>query len=172
MNTPPPWYFISCLAIFFFSFAFSGWALEKFPTGEPFTIEANSISYDQGEDVYRASGQVSIAFSGGTLEADFVLLAKGSNIASAEGRVKVEGRKAVILPPLAESAPRIRRALTSRDQLFDTGKIRYDPVADVGRDDEIGLFHLTAIRFCHHDRHDLIGDLPRRDPARRRVARL
>lgn len=89
MNKTSPWYFICCLAIVFFGSAFSGWALEGRPAGGPFTIEADSISYDRGEDVYRASGQVSIVFSGGTLEADFVLLAKGSNIASAEGRVRV-----------------------------------------------------------------------------------
>jgi LPS-assembly protein len=90
MNKTLPWHVICCLAVFFFGFAFSGWALERFPSGGgPFTIEADRISYDQGEDVYRASGQVSIAFSGGTLHANSVLLAKGGNTASAEGRVQL-----------------------------------------------------------------------------------
>ncbi|MCG6533528.1 MAG: LPS assembly protein LptD [Syntrophales bacterium LBB04] len=89
MNKTLPRHFICCLALFFLSSAFSGWALEVLPTGGPFTIEAERISYDRGEDIYRASGQVSIVFSGGTLQADSVQLAKGSNTASAEGRVKV-----------------------------------------------------------------------------------
>jgi len=89
MNKTPPWYYICLLTVVFFSSTFSAWALDAFPAGEPFTIEADRISYDREEDAYRASGQVSIVFSGGTLQADSVLLAKGSNIASAEGRVKV-----------------------------------------------------------------------------------
>ena len=89
MNKIPPWHFICFLAVVFFGAAFSCWALDGLPTGGPVTIEADSISYDQGEDVYRASGQVSIVFSGGTLQAESVLLANGSNIASAEGRVKL-----------------------------------------------------------------------------------
>ena len=91
MNKNPPWHFICFLTIVFWGAAFSGWALEGLPTtGGPFTIEADRISYDQEEDIYRASGQVSIVFSGGTLQADSVVLAKGSNIASAEGRVRVQ----------------------------------------------------------------------------------
>ena len=90
MKKTLPWHFICCLAFFCFGFAISCWAMEALPTaGGPFTIEADRISYDREEDVYRASGQVSIVFSGGALQADSVLLAKGSNIASAEGRVRV-----------------------------------------------------------------------------------
>jgi len=90
MKKTLPWHFICCLAFYCLGFAISGWAMEGLPTaGGPFTIEANRISYDREEDVYLASGQVSIVFSGGSLQADSVLLAKGSNVASAEGRVRV-----------------------------------------------------------------------------------
>jgi len=89
MNKIPSWQVICFFLIVFYGSAFSGWALSKPPTEGPVTIEADRISYDQDEDVYRASGQVSIAFSGGTLQADSVLLAKGSNLASAEGRVRL-----------------------------------------------------------------------------------
>ena len=90
MNKIFPWQCICFLALIFFSDPFCVWALEGLPTGGPFTIEADRLSYDQEEDVYRASGRVSIDFSGGTLHADSVLLAKGSNIASAEGHVNLQ----------------------------------------------------------------------------------
>jgi LPS-assembly protein len=62
---------------------------ERFAKG-PVNIEADSISYDQEDDTYQAKGQVVITFTGGVLWADSVTLAKGNNMAAAEGRVKIK----------------------------------------------------------------------------------
>ncbi len=65
----------------------SSWALEARMATGPVTIEAASVSYDREHDAYQAQGEVSITFSGGTLQADSVVLERGANMATAVGHV-------------------------------------------------------------------------------------
>jgi len=84
-----PWHRLVWTALFLLCFAGPALALEGQSAQAPVNIEADSISYIQENDVYQASGHVTINFSGGTLQADSVSLERGANIATAEGRVVV-----------------------------------------------------------------------------------
>jgi LPS-assembly protein len=59
-------------------------------SGDPVTIEADSISYDQEQDTYHAMGNVVITYVKGILTADDVFLEKSRDQARAEGNVKLK----------------------------------------------------------------------------------
>ncbi|MFH1080379.1 MAG: LPS assembly protein LptD [Pseudomonadota bacterium] len=59
-------------------------------SGDSVTIEADSISYDQEQDTYHATGSVVITYVKGTLTADDVFLEKSRDQARAEGNVKLK----------------------------------------------------------------------------------
>src|SRR3990172_6894146 len=84
-----PLYFPCLLMLVFFVSLCPVFALEDRLAEGPISIEADSISYDRENDTYSAKGHVIIIFSLGTLNADSVVLVKGSNIATAEGQVMV-----------------------------------------------------------------------------------
>ncbi|MBN2569853.1 MAG: LPS-assembly protein LptD [Deltaproteobacteria bacterium] len=87
------------LFIFIVSFFYyvNAWgSLErKVPEG-PVDIEADNISYDSEKELYRASGNVLITFSGGYLKADSVLLYKVTKEALAEGHVIIESDRDIL----------------------------------------------------------------------------
>ena len=56
-------------------------------SGDPVTIEADSISYDYEKDTYHAEGHVVITYIKGILTADHVFLEKSRDQARAEGNV-------------------------------------------------------------------------------------
>ncbi|MDO9558390.1 MAG: LPS assembly protein LptD [Syntrophales bacterium] len=59
-------------------------------SGDPVTIEADSISYDQEQNTYHATGNVVITYVKGILTADDVFLEKSRDQARAEGNVKLK----------------------------------------------------------------------------------
>jgi LPS-assembly protein len=56
----------------------------------PVTIEADSLSYDQANDTYRAEGGVIAFFTGGYLKADRLLLNRRTNEVVAEGNIALK----------------------------------------------------------------------------------
>jgi LPS-assembly protein len=72
------------------------WAFEKEFRAGPVAIEADSIAYDGDEDVFRATGNVMIIFSGGHLKADSATLNRGTNQALAVGHVLLRSDQDVI----------------------------------------------------------------------------
>ena len=58
-------------------------------SGDPLTLEADSVSYDHGKNVYHAQGRVFITYSGGELTADHVFLEADGDQARAEGNVMI-----------------------------------------------------------------------------------
>lgn len=86
------WFFL----VIFLCHADAWGALEKKVPEGPVDIEADNISYDSDKELYHASGNVLITFSGGYLKADRVVLHKVTKDAVAEGNVIIESDKDIL----------------------------------------------------------------------------
>jgi LPS-assembly protein len=75
--------------------AWGGDSVRNVPKG-PVDIEADNISYDSENELYRAVGNVLITFSGGYLKADKVALHKVTKDTTAEGNVVIESDKDIL----------------------------------------------------------------------------
>lgn len=62
----------------------------------PVNIQADRLIYEEEDETYRAEGDVLIAYPGGTLKADSVILRNAINTAYAKGRVVLKSDKDVL----------------------------------------------------------------------------
>jgi len=95
----------------------------------PIDIIADSISYDEETETYRAEGDVVIAFSGGNLRADHVTLHSLTKVAVARGNVSitsngdiVEGDYVRFNVALKTGTIREGRIFFSQNHLYITGR--------------------------------------------------
>ena len=100
-------------------------------SGDPVTIEADSISYDQEQDTYHATGNVVITYVKGILTADDVFLEKSRDQARAEGNVKLKSDQDTLEGDRIDFDIRDKtgvayrgRAFMARNHFYLAGKMR------------------------------------------------